>query len=121
MKYKVIEVSSGEVFKNMYMGFIGGGNSAGEKKKAYGSAGAVARLERRIKTKLREISDEIVSPPPNTVPRVLKEGSHTLRLTADEFKMLNEYLNNVEWLTSGAEEVADMFDAIDAAASEEGE
>jgi hypothetical protein len=35
--------------------------------------------------------------------------------------MVNEYLNNVEWLTSGAEEVADMFDALDAATSEEGD
>jgi hypothetical protein len=51
----------------------------------------------------------------------MKEGPQKLRFTADEFKMVNEYLNNVEWLTSGAEEVADMFDALDAATSEEGD
>jgi hypothetical protein len=119
MKIKVIEVSSPEIFRNIYMGFIGGGNSSGEKKKSYGSAGVVARLERRIKVKLKEISEEVPSPAANAVPRTLKEGTQTLRLTADEFKMLNDYLNNVEWLTSGAEEVADMFDAIDAATTEE--
>ena len=119
MKYKVIEVSTPEVFRNIYMGFIGGGNSSGEKKKAYGSAGQVARLERRIKLKLKDISDEVSAPTPNACPRTLKEGGQTLRLAGDEYKMLNEYLNNVEWLTSGAEEVADMFDAIDAATSEE--
>lgn len=121
MTYKVVEVSNEEVFKNMYMGFIGGGNSAGEKKKQFGSAGAIARLERRIKLKLKDISDEVPNVAPNGVPRKVKEGKQCLRLTADEFKMLNEYLNNVEWLTSGAEEVAEMFDAVDAASTEEGE
>lgn len=121
MMYKVVEISNGEVFRNLYMGFIGGGNHAGERKKSYGSAGVVARLERRITVKMKEISEAVPTPSPTSVPRVMKEGPQKLRFTADEFKMVNEYLNNVEWLTSGAEEVADMFDALDAATSEEGD
>jgi len=119
MTLKVIAVPNQSVFRNLYMGFVGGGNQAGEKRKAFGSAGAIARLERRIKIKFREISDPVTVETSSQVPYAMKEGAQRLRFTADEFKMLNEYLNCVEWLTSGAEEIADMFDAVDAATSEE--
>lgn len=126
MTYKIITIPKPEVFNNLYGGFLGGGNRAGDKKKQFGSPGAVARIERRIIGKLKEISEEVPKEDrePGQLERRLKpftDVKHVLRLTADEYKMLVEYLNSVEWLTSGAENVADLFDAVDAASQEEGE
>jgi len=122
MVTKVITIPKVEVFNNLYAAFIGGGNAAGNKKKELGSPGSVARTERRIKAKLHEISDdnkEAREKDATLPPRKLKGESAKLVLTADEYKMLTTYVDCVEWLTSGCDDVADLYDALDGASTEE--
>lgn len=124
MQHHIIELKDNKTFLNLFMGFTGGGNRYGEKRREFGNPGVVARMERKIKAALHEISDE--NPNAKTeghehfgMPRVLKTTSATLALETGLFKMLSTYIDAVEWLTSGCDEVADLYDALDSAKKEE--
>jgi len=122
MQYHVIEVKTEQVFLNLYMGFIQGGNKYGEKKKEFGAPGAVARLERKIKLALHAISrepTEVEKKEGQAPPRKLIAEPSEVVLETQLFKMLETYVNAVEWLTSGCEEVAELFDALDGAKKED--
>lgn len=124
---KVITIPSQGVFNNMSAGFVAGGNSVGkDTRKQFGSPGQIARMERRITTKLKAISEEnpkFGPDNPKEPPRLLKtlegDAKHTVDFTPDEFKMLETYLNSVEWMVQACDDVSDLFDCLDGATNKD--
>src|SRR5687767_12976090 len=118
MQVKLVTIPTQGVFNNMSAGFIAGGNSIGkDKRQQFGSGGAIARMERRITMKLKAVSVENpqFGKAPTEPPRLLvpSDTKHVLEFTIDEFKMLETYLNAVEWSVQACDDVADLFDCLD--------
>ena len=93
-----------KIFSTIYFGFVQGGVNLNKDKDK--KARTEVRLEARILDKLDVLCEEDTKLP---IPWILvKDGS--ILLTDEEYERVDKHIDNVNWPTGSAKEVARMLD-----------